>query len=273
VKKLLIVYNPKKSGVKKALARLENLFAGKNLKITVSDIYSPLPAADLCIVLGGDGTIIMAGRKLSEHKVPILGVNLGSLGFLAEFSFEDLENMLPALLKNRYSTESRIILDLNVARKNRKIYSNVAINDCIIHTGQSMRIALFRVKTNNRLLAEYVGDGLIISSPTGSTAYSLAAQGPIVYPALPVFVITPICPHTLSQRPIIVPSGDTISVDIVKYKSDKGIMLSVDGQETFGLEINDRVNIKNSVKRKFLLVANPDHSYYTILRSKLGWGK
>jgi NAD+ kinase len=272
MKKILIVYNPRKPGIGKALANLKKLLSKKGINTVIRNVSSNLPQSDLCIALGGDGTILKVGRKLSCLKVPVLGVNLGSLGFLAEFSYNDLTRMIPKILKEQLNVENRIILNIEVNRKGKKVYSSAAVNDCIIHTGQSMRVTLFKVKINNRLLAEYIGDGLILSTPTGSTAYSLAAQGPIVYPALPVFVITPICPHTLSQRPIIVPSEDTISVDIARHKSDKGVVLSIDGQETFNLKINDKVNIKSS-KDKFLLVRHPGHNYYNILQNKLGWGK
>jgi len=271
-KKILVVYNPGKPGMGSRISELRKLLRKKNARVTVKDASSALPSADVCIVLGGDGTMLKAGRKLSPKNIPVIGVNMGSLGFLAEFSYSDLKGFIPRILSGRFTTQSRIVLNLAVTRRGRTVYCRDAINDCIIHTGQSMRVALFKVRINNEPLAEYTGDGLIFSTPTGSTAYSLAANGPIVYPELPVLAITPICPHTLSQRPIIVPSDDMVSVTIEKYKSEKHVTLSVDGQETFSLNTDDRINIKKSQGR-FLLVVHPGHNYYNILQSKLGWGR
>ncbi|MDI6641141.1 MAG: NAD(+)/NADH kinase, partial [Elusimicrobiota bacterium] len=146
-----------------------------------------------------------------------------------------------------------------------------ALNDCIVHCGASPRVILLRVKINNDWLTDYLGDGIIISTPTGSTAYSLATGGPIVNPLLPVFIISPICPHTLSQRPLIVSSADKLSIEILEYKSNKDIVFSVDSQENFVVNPSDKITIKKS-KYILKLITHPEKSYYKILREKLHWG-
>ena len=280
MKKILIVYNPEKQKAKILAYKIKKLFNKSGAKVNITDLTSKLVKSDLCIVLGGDGSILKVGRKLAHLEVPVLGVNLGSLGFLAEFSYDDLVEFIPYILKSEYKIEKRLMLDIVLKKVNGKKYHSIAVNDCIIHIGHLLRIGSFRASIDDSFLAEYIGDGLIISTPTGSTAYSMAAQGPIVIPTLSVIIITPICPHTLTQRPIIVSSESEINICITDYRlsyARKGhrcvsTILSIDGQERYNLDIGDEINIKKS-GIEFLTIPNQKQNCFKILQNKLNWGK
>ena len=267
MKKILLVYNSKKREAVNTLKLLQTWL--KDKKVSVSSVTSDsktLPKADICIALGGDGTIIRVAKKIAPYGVPVMGKNLGSLGFLAETDPQEMREALEKVLKGDYKIEKRLLLEVEVKGK-----KYIAVNDCTVREALASRIVLLKVNVDNVPLTEYLGDGLIISTPTGSTAYSLAAGGPIVNPKLPVFIITPICPHTLSQRPIILSSASKITVEVPAYKSNKNINLSIDGQENIKISSGQSITIKKS-KYEMKLITHPDKSYFNILRSKLNWG-
>ncbi|OGS23802.1 MAG: hypothetical protein A2297_02500 [Elusimicrobia bacterium RIFOXYB2_FULL_48_7] len=268
MKKILVVYNPKKAEAANALKTLKKwLFARKQAEVTsLSSDAKFLPKADVCISLGGDGTILRVARKIAPLGVPVLGVNVGSLGFLAETDPHEMCAMIDKILSGKFRTEERIMLNVEL---NGKQYP--ALNDCVVRSSSSSRVIMVNVKVNNVPLAEYVGDGVIISTPTGSTAYSLAAGGPIVTPKLPVFIVSPVCPHTLSQRPIILSSDSSIQVEIPEYKSNRNILLSIDGQDNCTVSSKDKILISKS-RHKLKLITNPGKGYFNILRSKFNWG-
>lgn len=225
---------------------------------------------DLIIVLGGDGTLLSVARLVGSRDVPILGVNLGGLGFLTEITLDDLFPTLESVLRGDYAVSQRLMLIIHVHRQGERIAEYVVLNDAVINKGAMSRIVDLETYINGEYVTTFRCDGLIISTPTGSTAYCLSAGGPIVYPTLHALVLTPICPHTLTNRPIVIP--DTVKVEIVQGSAGENVFLTLDGQVGFALRHRDVVEIKRS-DRSIGLIASPKKNYYEILRTKLKWGE
>lgn len=225
---------------------------------------------DLAIVLGGDGTLLSAARALSVHNVPILPVNLGALGFLTSVTLEELYPLLEEILAGKCRTSQRMMLDAEVRSNGASAGRQCALNDAVANKGALARMLDFDVYVNQNHVGRYRADGLIVATPTGSTAYSLAAGGPIVDPELDAFVVTPICPHMLTNRPIVIPGSVRIDLDFAA--AEEPVYVTLDGQTGFQLKANDRVTITKSEKR-VTLVRPPDKTYFEILRSKLRWGE
>jgi NAD+ kinase len=225
--------------------------------------------ADLIIVLGGDGTLLNVSRHGKRKEVPILGVNLGGLGFLTETSVEELSTTLAKVLKGDYVISRRIMLDVTVKREGEGIFSITLLNDAVITKDALARIIDIETYVNDEYLTTFKADGLIFSTPTGSTGYSLAAGGPLIYPSLPNMVVTPICPHTLTNRPIILP--ENVEVRARLKSKDEKVILTLDGQVGFPLEYDDEVTIKKS-SHAVNLIKSSSRGYFEILRTKLKWG-
>jgi NAD+ kinase len=225
--------------------------------------------SELLIVLGGDGTMLRTARYVAKYNVPILGINVGSFGYLTEVNLNEMHSTLELILSGKFTAEKRMMLA--VAIKHGKTITNVGdvLNDAVIDRGNLSRINELATAVNGEYLTTYKGDGLIISTPTGSTAYSLSAGGPIVFPAKDLIIINPICPHTLTNRPIIFPADSNLSITL--SSKGKGVTLTLDGQESYQIRSGDVVTIKKS-KYVTMLVLSPLRSYWEILRSKLGWG-
>lgn len=231
-----------------------------------------LPAlVEMLIVLGGDGTLLSAARNVADAHmgVPIFGVNLGSLGFMAEVSLDELYSNLEKAIAGQLEAEDRIMLAASVIRNNKRLARYRVLNDAVINKGALARMMELKVSVNNGLLTTLRADGLIVATPTGSTAYSLAAGGPIIHPTIPCFVVTPICPHTLSNRPIALP--DNVVVTVCLTSQSEEVTLTLDGQIGFPLAPLDIVEIKKS-RFKMKMIKHPAKSYYEILRTKLKWG-
>ena len=228
--------------------------------------------ADLIIVLGGDGTLIGMSRLLEGRKAPVLGVNLGSLGFLAEFTLEEMFPALERVLAGDYKYEDRIMLEADIAFDGKRGASYTALNDVLIHRGETSQMVTVRVDVNGELLNHYTADGLIISTPTGSTAYNLSANGPIVYPSLNGIILTPICPQTLSIRPIVIPDNVAICVSITPRAKGNVAQATLDGQVVFGINTRSKITIKRS-KDITRIIQSPFTNYYKLLRGKLKWGE
>jgi NAD+ kinase len=225
---------------------------------------------DLIIVLGGDGTMLGVARMIGERPVPILGVNLGGLGFITEVSRERLFEALENVLAGRYAVEERIMLAADVFRDDKHIGHFTVLNDVVINKGALARIMDLETLVDGVYVNTFKADGLIVATPTGSTAYSLSAGGPIIYPTLHSIVLTPICPHTLTNRPIVLP--DEVLIEIMLRSESEHIYLTLDGQQGFPLRKNDRVAIsKCRCKTQFILPFPRD--YFEILRTKLKWGQ
>jgi NAD+ kinase len=226
--------------------------------------------SDLYVVIGGDGTLLMAARALAARPRPILGVNLGGLGFLTETGSDEMEEVLVEILEGRYTLDRRIGLEVSVARGGKTVLRQMTMNDAVINKGALARIIEIGLSINKTRVTTYKSDGLIISTPTGSTAYSLSAGGPIVHPNLKAFLITPICPHTLSMRPLVVP--DDSLAEITLRTGDSEVYLTLDGQIGHPLKVKDRVRVRRS-RRPILMVRSPRKSYFEVLRHKLHWGE
>jgi NAD+ kinase len=225
--------------------------------------------ADLIIVLGGDGTLLNVSRHGKRKEVPILGVNLGGLGFLTETSVEELPATLAKVLKGDFGISKRIMLDVSVKREGDSIFSITLLNDAVITKDALARIIDIETYVNDEYLTTYKADGLILSTPTGSTGYSLAAGGPLLYPSLSNIIVTPICPHTLTNRPIILPENVEVRAQL-KSKEEK-VVLTIDGQVGFPLQYDDEVTIKKS-SHTVNLIKSSSRGYFEILRTKLKWG-
>jgi NAD+ kinase len=269
MKTIGIVYNREKQKARIELERLKQWLSAKDCEpVVISSSTKKLPPMDFAITLGGDGTMLNASRFLAPAGIPVLGVNLGSLGFLAETNPDELYPFLEHILADGFQTDERMMLTVTLKAGKRTI-TRTALNDCIIHSGSNSRVIPLRVFINNEFLADYVGDGLIISTPTGSTAYALAASGPIVHPYLSLLVITPICPHTLAQRPMIVSIRYPLTVQVEATRQKP--VLSLDGQMNYALKAKDTITITAS-PTPLRLILNPNRKYFDVLRAKLKWG-
>ena len=231
-----------------------------------------LPAqADMIIVLGGDGTLLSAARLVAGAKknVPIFGVNLGSLGFMAEVSLNELYANLAKALAGKLRAEERMMLTASVIRGGKRISSSTVLNDAVVSKGALGRMVSLEVSVGDDRLTSIRADGLILATPTGSTAYSLSAGGPIIHPAVHCFVLTPICPHTLSHRPIAIPDASVVQVKLASRS--EGVSLALDGQVVTMLRQGDVVEVRKA-KKRIKLIKHPTKDYYEILRTKLKWG-
>ncbi|MFQ5350103.1 MAG: NAD(+)/NADH kinase [Thermoanaerobaculia bacterium] len=231
--------------------------------------FDPANEYDLVVVLGGDGTLLSVARGL-EHQVPILGVNLGTLGFLTEVGRAELYPALTGLLAGEYRLEERALLDVRLERAGGGGESWRVLNDAVITKSALARIVELTYRIDGHLLAACRSDGLIISTPTGSTAYNLSAGGPVLEPQLPVLVLTPICPHTLSLRPVVVPDSSVIEVTLETPREE--VFLTLDGQEGVPLDQGDRVRVRRS-QATVRLVKITGRGFFDGLRDKLHWGE
>jgi NAD+ kinase len=225
---------------------------------------------DLLIVLGGDGTLLSAARAIGSFKVPILAVNLGGLGFLTSVTLEELYPVLEQAIAGENRTSERMMLEAEIFRKGASTIRQLALNDAVANKGALSRMLEFDVYVDRDHVGRYRADGLIVATPTGSTAYSLAAGGPVVHPDLDAFVITPICPHMLTNRPFVIPGSAKVEIDFAP--ADEPVFLTLDGQIGFELEPADRVAITKS-SSKVVYVRPPRKTYFEILRNKLRWGE
>src|SRR5437899_4464592 len=225
--------------------------------------------ADLLITFGGDGTLLSVARS-APKDVPVLGVNMGTLGFLTEVTVEEFPSVLESVLAGKHSTEERVTFDVIVEGPQRAKRSYRVLNDATINKSALARIIEMRVTVSGQFVSTFRADGLVVSTPTGSTAYNLSAGGPIVYPTMGAVVITPICPHMLTHRPIVIP--DELDIEIAVVTRNQEIFLTLDGQEGLPLRENDRVCVKKS-KETVLLIESADKNYFDVLRKKLKWGE
>lgn len=225
---------------------------------------------DLMIVLGGDGTMIATARMLGECEVPVLGVNYGGLGYLAEFRIEELYTALESILEGNYRVDTRVMLAVELMRGAKEVTRNRVLNDVVINKSALARIIEIEAYLNGQFVNSFRADGLIVSTPTGSTAYNLSAGGPVIYPSMNAVVITPICPFTLSNRPIVVP--DDAEIELCLKTEEEDVALTLDGQVGFPLQYQDRVRIRKS-KATFKLVQPMNRNYFEVLRDKLRWGR
>ena len=232
---------------------------------------SEIPSlAEVIVVLGGDGTMLSVARLVGEKGIPILGVNIGGLGFLTAVTKDELYSVLQTLLTGDCPVEERIMLTACVLRHSECIAEYLVVNDVVVNKGALARIIDLETYIDQSYVATFKADGLIVSSPTGSTAYALSAGGPILYPTLNSIVLAPICPHTLTNRPIVLP--DNVVIDIVLRSQNEDVFLTIDGQVGFSLRQGDTVKVKKSQFKTRLFIPC-ERDYFQILRTKLKWGE
>ncbi len=227
-------------------------------------------SVDLVLVLGGDGTMIAAARMMGATEVPVLGVNYGGLGYLAEFRIEELYTALESILAGDYRLDRRVMLDVELQRGDEQPKRNRVLNDIVINKSALARIIEIEAYLNRQFVNSFRADGLIVSTPTGSTAYNLSAGGPVIFPSMNAVVITPICPFTLSNRPIVVP--DDALIELCLKTEQEEVALTLDGQVGFPLQVEDRVTIRKS-ETTFNIVQPMNRNYFEVLRDKLRWGR
>lgn len=226
--------------------------------------------ADLLLVLGGDGTLLAAAREAALRGVPILPVNMGSLGFLASFTVDELYPALEATLSGESIINERVLLLVERVNRGEILTKQRVLNDCVVHKGTLARMIELELYVDDGFVCRYRADGLIVATPTGSTAYSMSAGGPIVHPLVESILITPICPHTLSDRPVVI--HDTSKIELRVAESSESVFLTLDGQTGVPIQVGDRVRITRAEER-LKLIQPPNKSYFEILRSKLKWGE
>jgi NAD+ kinase len=226
--------------------------------------------ADLVVVLGGDGTLIHAARLVAGRNVPILGINLGGLGFMTDFSRTDMFQALDDVLAGRLKTDARMKLSCRLWRAGKVMVEDEVLNEVVLNKGALARIAAHEASIDGEYVTTYYSDGVVISTATGSTAYSLSAGGPIVHPGIDGVILAPICSHALTQRPLIVPADRVISIELRADVAD--VYLTLDGQAGHALRSGDRIEVQRSPNRVHL-VRNPKLGYFGVLRQKLHWGE
>jgi NAD+ kinase len=230
----------------------------------------PVPEnTDLAITLGGDGTLLYGARCLACCNVPILAVNLGDFGFITEISSSEWVDVLTHYLEGRLGVSRRIMFDAELRRGDKTLQSFSGLNDAVVRAGDFARIIALRVHLSNTYVARYRADGLIVATPTGSTAYSMSAGGPILHPEMDAFILNPICPFTLSNRPIVIPGEETCILEVEAVQRTE-IVLVIDGQQVSRLRPKDRVVFRKSAKHT-LIIQSDKRNFYEVLRSKLNW--
>jgi len=230
---------------------------------------SPLDG-DMIVVLGGDGTMISTARMIGERDVLVLGINYGSLGYLTDFRIEEMFPALEAIISGEYEIDRRVMLDAEHWRGDKMLVEGRVLNDVVVNKAALARIIDMNVRLNGLFVNTFRADGLIVSTPTGSTAYNLSAGGPIIYPSMNAVVLTPICPFTLTNRPIVVP--DSAEIEVTLENENEGVALSFDGQIGYPMAARDRIVIRKS-RTTFNLVQPANRNYFDVLRDKLKWGR
>ncbi len=284
IKKVGIISKPRKSEVREIVPGLARWLREREIEVFIDKetgailesaekclTRNEMPAqVDLLVVLGGDGTLLATARALNRKPVPILAVNLGGLGFLTVTTREELYPTLEQVLAGNFRSERRVQLEGEIVRADEVLASFLALNDVVLNKGAIARILDFDVFVDGQFISSYKSDGLIVSTPTGSTAYSLAAGGPVTAPAVAAFIVTPICAHTLTNRPLVLP--DTVTIEVVLKTERESAYLTVDGQVGIAARSDDAVRMRKSCSY-VELIQPPQKNYFEILRQKLKWGE
>jgi len=281
LKDIGVIPNWHKNNSSLVVDKITRFFNQRQIKLRVADkksadFYSEVSLAEqlktwyenleLIIVVGGDGTILRVARDLACWDVPVLGINLGHKGFLAEIEVEQMERFLQYISNGQYSFQERMMMETCLMRGDQELGKYLALNDIVVSRGPFSRIIKVETHVNEDFMESYSGDGVIVSTPTGSTGYSLSAGGPIVNPTMDLFVITPICPHSLYNRSVIINGADTMKLRVDSRQVQ--VVLTVDGQVRFALEDEDKIIVKKS-EQKIKMVCFHDYSFYRMLHQKL----
>jgi NAD+ kinase len=267
---IALVYNPDKPRALPEALKLKSWLVKKGIKIMMDCRVTPaMKSAQLIIAMGGDGTVLAVTRAVASWKAPLLGVNIGHLGFLAATELGAMHRTLNRVLAGEGRLETRTLLSAEGRAGGKKFSAALALNDVVLRSGESGKVLRLQATLRGQVLASYAGDGLIISTPTGSTAYNLAASGPIVHPDLDVLLMSPICPHSLVQRPLVLPAYEIITVEVLE--SGPAAILSLDGQMSQTLEPGDYIKVRRATEQIQLLM-DPSRTFYQVLQNKLKWG-
>lgn len=274
IRRVAVIGSPDKPGVIDTLTRVQSWLAPRAdvvfSAITYESDKTLAARPDLLMVLGGDGTLIAAVHGLRERQVPIVGVNLGKLGYLADFTIEELEREGEFLFSGQLPVTRRTMMDVRIEHGDGRLQHGPAVNDCVVLAGPQFHMIQMIVTVDDDEVADIRGDGLIIATPSGSTAHNLAAGGPIVEPTGAALILTPICPHALTYRPLVLDAGRRLAVRLVQ--GNDGTTAATDGRILRQLRVNDQIIVTRYVA-DFLLVRNPRHSEWHALRRKLRWGE
>jgi NAD+ kinase len=267
VRKVVIVTKPKQPDVARVASELSQWFGTRNVAASMEP--EGASTADLAVVVGGDGTLLAAARLLGNRQVPIVAINHGGLGFLTEVTLEEMYGALERVLAGEFVTELRMMMDVRVSRAGRQIADCRALNDVVINKGTVSRMIELDASVDGQHVSRFRSDGLIVSTPTGSTAYNISAGGPIIYPTMGAMIMTPICSHTLTNRPIVLP--ESVKIEITLRSAQDDVYVTVDGQVGIKLETEDQLFVEKS-QVAVQLVAPADKNYFDVLRGKLKWG-
>ena len=273
IKRVLIVYRGQTPKAEKLAHEVKAWLADRKIKAWIqaqSPKFKKAPAVDLAIALGGDGTYLDTARSLGEQKAPILGVNLGSLGFLTETRVENLYATLLLTVEGKMQKRPRSTLDVKVKRKGKILWQGRALNDAVLERGPNSHLIDMKICSDEMLVSHLKADGLIISSPTGSTAYNLAAGGPVLHPEVATMTLTPICPHSLTSRPLLFPDRMELSIQILEERHTAN--LTVDGLLVATVTSADEITIVRS-KIDHYVLRKPSHNFFTLMREKLKFGE
>lgn len=267
-KKVLILGRREDSRVAEPLRVLVDHLTKVGIKVLEDE---QVAAADLVIAIGGDGTMLYAGSRVRDHDVPLLGINRGRLGFLADVTPDEMLSSVDHILGGNYSTESRLLLNADLQHLDGNSASGIAFNDIVLQRRETGRMVDFETSVAGQFVNTHSGDGLIVATPTGSTAYALSCGGPIVEPQLDAMVVVPICPHTLTDRPIVIAANQKIEIRLLE-REDTGAAVAIDGHSIGPINPGDTLTITASDQR-VRLIHPPGYDFYGILRSKLLWGR
>lgn len=276
IKSVVLFFDPKKIESAQWAKSIEGVLNSKNVsvsRLSSREEVARIGRVDAAVALGGDGTVLHAARQLAGKDISLLGVNSGNLGFLSGVDAAEFERRVDEFLERGFKVAERWLISAVVLRRGKKVFGPaVALNDCVIKTAEP-RAFHIRTSLEGKFLAEYFGDGIIVSTPTGSTAYALAASGPIISPELDVMLITPICPHTLTQRPVVLSANKSLAVVPMTRTGEAGVraVISLDGQVNFDLRAGDELTVTKYSKPVKLLLPS-DLRYFDVLRRKLKWG-
>jgi len=272
-KQVLLVWNDEKPDAAAVLQRVRSLVSPHATivgEVTAARLQSPPADVDRIIMLGGDGTLLGVARSLEAKPIPLIGVNVGKLGYLAEFSLSEIEKDIETLLNDDSLISRRMLLSIETWRDGALVSGGPAINDCVIQAGPPFRMITLGVDVNGEHLTDITGDGIIVSTPSGSTAHNLSAGGPIMQPDVDALILTPLCPHSLTHKPVVVAPDSEI--EILASSVNGGTTIILDGQVSFPLHRGDHVSIRRGPSQ-FLLVRNPRHGKWRNLITKLHWGQ
>lgn len=272
IQSVLIIANLDKPGVDGMLEHITDFLQGEKIQVFHYTFQGnpeipEVPTADLAVVLGGDGTVLFSARLLFSRGIPILGVNMGHVGFLTEVVREEWRDAFEKYRQGQLGISPRVMLEVSILRDDLEVGRFRGLNDAVVSASGSSKIIYFDVDLSGAVLGNYRADGMIVATPTGSTAYSLAAGGPILHPETEALILTPICPHSLSNRPLVIPGEETVTLRL-SHRQRTALVLTVDGSDNFELKPGDRIVVR-TLPQKTFIIRSDKRNFYEVVRAKL----